>query len=63
MGHIPVLSVPFIEKRFLPFGLLLATKKFHDLKLINFVDLFKNLNMNNKYLLKKIKIKNIRILI
>ena len=39
MGHIPVLSVPFIEKKdFLPFGLLLATKKFHDLKLINFVD-------------------------
>ena len=37
MGHIPVLSIPLINSNSrLPFGLLLASKKFHDLKLLDF---------------------------
>lgn len=37
MGHIPVLSIPLDNSyNNLPFGLLLASKKFHDLKMIDF---------------------------
>lgn len=36
MSHIPVLSIPKFENNKLPFGLLLASKKFHDLKLLDF---------------------------
>ena len=41
MGHIPTISLPvFKSKNNLPFGLLLCSKKFNDLKLLNFVDYF-----------------------
>ncbi len=36
MAHIPVLSIPMFKINQLPFGLLLATKKYHDLKILDF---------------------------
>ncbi len=36
MCHMPVLSIPIMKSNKLPLGLLLASKKYHDLKLIDF---------------------------
>ena len=36
MCHMPVLSMPIMKSNKLPLGLLLASKKYHDLKLIDF---------------------------
>tara|TARA_B110000008_G_scaffold274152_1_gene309483 strand:+ start:836 stop:2155 length:1320 start_codon:yes stop_codon:yes gene_type:complete len=43
MAHIPALSIPFVDTNSrLPFGLLLTSKKFHDLKLLDFAKFIKN---------------------
>ena len=47
MGHIPTISLPLFKSGDkLPFGLLICSKKYHDLKLLNFAKFLSKIDLS-----------------